>query len=55
MALGANTNDVIRLVVGQGMTMTIIGVVKWFSRRLRLDSCNDELVVQRECNGSIDV
>ena len=27
MALGANTNDVMRLVVGQGMTMTIIGVV----------------------------
>ena len=27
MAIGASTNDVVRLVVGQGMTMTIIGVV----------------------------
>jgi len=50
MALGAQTGDVLKLVVGQGMSTALIGVAVGHRGSVRVDAIDGEFVVQRDGN-----
>ena len=55
VALGAQRSDVLKLIVGQGVTLTIAGVVIGLCRGLRSDAIDVEPAVRRGVDRPLDV
>ena len=55
MALGAQRSDVLKMAVGQGLKLVLIGVANWRGRRVRLDPRDGEFAFRGERDRSGDI